>query len=208
MATRTSLVTFEDAAARIGVLPSLEPRPNTKNLRALIKALTEAVQGIPSYQSEKYGYMGMVVTPEEYVLTGEQPWQDFPDPGYHRELGGTASKQKDRETEFQARKTVYVSQENVRNAINQALTKAVPATFRRAGGSVGPVVYTATDDQEQSYWIYNGDMERQHRPKKQRRKPPGGNHGIPRTQLKQCFSNWKSFLCRPLSSGLHIPIHN
>ena len=95
MATRTNLVTFEEAAAQIGVLPSLEPRPNTKNLRALIKALTEAVQGIPSYQSEKYGYMGMVVTPEEYVLTGEQPWQDFPDPGYHRELGGTASEQKD-----------------------------------------------------------------------------------------------------------------
>ena len=90
--------------------------------------------------------MGMVVTPEEYVLTGEQPWQDFPDPGYHRVLGGTASEQRDRETKFQARKTVYVSQENVRNAINQALTKAVPPTFRRIGGSVGPAVYTATDD--------------------------------------------------------------
>ena len=92
MATRTSLVTFEDAAARIGILPSLEPRPNTKNLRALIKALTESVQGIPSYQSEKYGYMGMVVTPEEYVLTGEQQWIDFADPGYHRVLGVIASK--------------------------------------------------------------------------------------------------------------------
>ena len=39
-----------------------------------MKALTEAVQVIPSFQSTKYGYMGMVVTPEEYVLTGEQPW--------------------------------------------------------------------------------------------------------------------------------------
>ena len=132
--------------------------------------------------------MGMVVTPEEYVLMGEQPWQDFLGPGYHRELGGTASEQKDRETEFQARKSVYVSQENVRNAINQALTKVVPASFRRAGGVVGPAVYTATDDPGTIL------LDLQHRygratpiEKKQRRKSPGGNHGILQSQLKQCF---------------------
>ena len=144
--TNKNLITYEEAAARIGTLPTLEPRPNTRNLRALIKCLTEAVQEIPSFQSIKYGYMGMVVTPEEYALTGETAWQDFPDPGFHRPLGGNATEQRDAETEFQARKTIYASQENVRNAINKALTKAVPASFRRAGGAVGPAVYTATDD--------------------------------------------------------------
>ena len=109
MATRTNVVTFKEAAAQIGILPLIERRPNTKKLRACIKALIEAVQGFPSFQSKRFGYMRMVVTPEEYVLTGEQPWVDFPDQGYHRVLGGTASEQRDRETEFQARKTVYVS---------------------------------------------------------------------------------------------------
>ena len=150
----------------------------------------------------------MVATPEEYVLTGEQPWQDFPDPGYHRVLGGTAAEQRDRETEFQARKTVYVSQENVQNAINQALTKVVPATFLRAGGSVGPAVYTATDDQGAILLDLQRRYGKATPAKKQRRRPPGGKLGIPQIQLRQCFSNWRSFSCRPSSSGLHIPIHS
>ena len=32
-----------------------------------MKTLTEAVQGITSFQLTKLGYMGMVVTPEDYV---------------------------------------------------------------------------------------------------------------------------------------------
>ena len=83
---------------------------------------------------------------EEYILTGEQPWQDFADPGYHRALGRTSSEQRDRETQYQAAKVIYISQDNVRAAINKALTAAVQIIFRGAGGAVGPPVYTATDD--------------------------------------------------------------
>ena len=39
-----------------------------------------------------------------------------------------------------------MGQENIRTAINKALTAAVPITLRRAGGAVGPPVYTATDN--------------------------------------------------------------
>ena len=42
--------------------------------------------------------MGMVVTPEEYALTGEAAWVDFPDPGFHRPLGENATEQRDAET--------------------------------------------------------------------------------------------------------------
>ena len=98
MANASNLVTYEVAAARIGALPTLAPRPNGRNLRTLVKALTEALQGIPSYQSQRYGFMGFVVPPEEYALTGEQPWVDYADPGYHRALGGTASAQRDADT--------------------------------------------------------------------------------------------------------------
>ena len=65
MAKANILVTYKVAAARIGVLPSLAQRPNGRNMRALTKALTEALQGILSYQSQRYGFMGFVTTKEE-----------------------------------------------------------------------------------------------------------------------------------------------
>ena len=43
----TGLVTFKDAKARIGILPTLEPRPNATNIRALKKVLVEALQTLP-----------------------------------------------------------------------------------------------------------------------------------------------------------------
>ena len=146
MANSSNLVSYEVAAARIGVLPTLAPRPNGRNLRTLVKALTEALQGIPSYQSQRYGFMGFVVPPEEYVLTGEQPWVDYADPGYHRALGGTASAQRDADTQYNVAKNIFLCQENVRQAINKALTAAVPEAYRRGGGDIGPPVYTPTDD--------------------------------------------------------------
>ena len=130
MATRNNLVTFEEAAARIGVLPTLEPRPNAVNIRITTKALTEALQGIPAYQSQAFGYMGFVVTPEEYALTGEPGWQDFDDPGFHRPLGGNAAAQRDADVQYTVAKNIFQSQENVRQAINKALTAAVPEKFR------------------------------------------------------------------------------
>ena len=65
MATRNNPVTFEEATARIGVLPLLEALPNTINVWVCSKALTKTVQCIPSYQSLTFGYIGFVVTPEK-----------------------------------------------------------------------------------------------------------------------------------------------
>ena len=64
-------------------------------------------------------------------------------PSYPR---GAASQQRDADTRYGVAKNIYLSQENVRQAINKALTAAVPENFRRAGGDVGPPVYTPTDD--------------------------------------------------------------
>ena len=66
----------------------------------MMKALVQRLQAIPSYQSQRYGYMGFVTTAEEYALTGEQPWADYPDPGYHRSLGGNAAQQRDTDVQF------------------------------------------------------------------------------------------------------------
>ena len=144
MANANNIVTYEVAAARIGVLPTLAPRPNGRNLRALTKALTEALQGIAAYQLQRYGFMGFVTTQEEYALTGEQPWHNFPDPGYHRTLGGAASEQRDADTRYNVAKNIFQSQENVRQAINKALTAAVPENFRRDGVGILDNGYTTS----------------------------------------------------------------
>ena len=104
-----AFVTFEDAKARIGVLPTLEPRPNATNLRALKKHLVEALQGLPSYASLRYGYMGMVVSPEDYALTGEPPFRRIPDPGANRPLGGSTNAQRDNEVTYNASRNVFLS---------------------------------------------------------------------------------------------------
>ena len=69
MATLTNLVTFEDAKTRIEILPMMEPCPNATNIRAVMKAITGRLQTIPSYQSTRCGYMGMICQPKEYALT-------------------------------------------------------------------------------------------------------------------------------------------
>ena len=92
--------------------------------------------------------MGILVSrEEEYVLTGEPPWQEFPDPDHHRALGGSASQQRDNDATFEARRHIYATQSNVKNAIKNALNDADPQDYRRVpGGGVGPKVYTATDN--------------------------------------------------------------
>ena len=58
-------------------------------MRALIKASEERLQGIPSYQSLRFGYKGFISPAEVYALTGEPPWVAYLDPGWHQPLGGT-----------------------------------------------------------------------------------------------------------------------
>ena len=146
MATQNKLVTYEEAMTRIGVLPQVHSRLNSKNLRAMAKALVQRLQAIPPYQSQRYGYMGFVTTAEEYALAGEQPWADYPDPGYHRPLGGTAAYQRDTAMQFNVAPNIYNSQENVRQTINNALIIAVPEMYRRAQGDLDPAIYAPTDD--------------------------------------------------------------
>ena len=129
MATQNKLVTYEEEATRIGFLPTCHPRPNSRNLRAMMKALVQRLQAIPSYQSQRYGYMGFVTMAEEYALTGEHPWVDYADPGFHRPLGGNAAQQRDTDVQFNMASNIYNSQENVQQAINNALTIVIPEMY-------------------------------------------------------------------------------
>ena len=56
----TPEVTFEDALAVIGTLPSLAPRPTATNICALEINLVDKLMMIPSEQYFDFGYSGKV----------------------------------------------------------------------------------------------------------------------------------------------------
>ena len=148
----TTLVTYEEARAQVGTLPTCHPRPNSTNIRQLVKVLSERVAGIPSTQSPENGYYGMVVTREEYALVSNDQWQDFPDPGPVRgaiDGNATSTEQRDAEAVYQAAKTIFTNQQNVKRAVITALTNAVPQAYRRSATSIGVRTYRATDDPRQ-----------------------------------------------------------
>ena len=74
----SSEVTSEEAQRQIGKLPSLGPHPNATNIRNLEVAFFDRLGGIPSQQSQEYGYKGMAQQCLEYALVFNVPWVPFP----------------------------------------------------------------------------------------------------------------------------------
>ena len=85
----TPLVTYEDAKSTIGILPTLEPRPNSTNLRTLTIVLTDKLTTIRVQQSAAFGYAGIVGEAPVYAMKTATAWQDWPDPGPHQPGGAT-----------------------------------------------------------------------------------------------------------------------
>ena len=135
-------VSYEDAKAAIGILPSLAPRPSSTSIRALTTDLVDKLTTIPSEQSADWGFSGLIEQNALYALkTGGTAWLDWVNPGPHRQIGGTAEEQRDAETRWEANKKVFDSEANVRRAINAALNIAVPKQYRGSAGTIGARVY-------------------------------------------------------------------
>ena len=79
----TPEVTFEDALAVIGTLPSLEPRPTSTNIRALEIDLVDKLTMIPSEQSLDFRYAGKVEADVVNALKTSIPWVDWLNLGPH-----------------------------------------------------------------------------------------------------------------------------
>ena len=79
----TPEVTFEDALAVIGTLPSLALRPTATNIRALEIDLVDKLTMIPSEKSIDFGYPGKVEADVIYALKSNIPWVDLQNPGPH-----------------------------------------------------------------------------------------------------------------------------
>ena len=76
-------VTFEDALAVIGTLPSLAPRPTATNIYALEIDLVNKLTIIPSKQSVDLRYSGKVEADVNYALKTSILWVDSLNPGPH-----------------------------------------------------------------------------------------------------------------------------
>lgn len=132
--------TLAMATDTIGTLPSLHPRPNHSNIRALERDLFDKLQAIQSAQSDEWGYRGLAEQPAEYAMKSLTPWEDAPNPGPHRIVGLNAQLTRDAEAIYDASKMEYLSQINVTQAIINALNIAVPKEFKRGTNAAGTIM--------------------------------------------------------------------
>lgn len=130
-------IDFDIAAAAIGTLPSLHPRPSHSNIRALERVLFDRLETLQSTQSEEWGFRGLAEQPAEYALKSATPWTHSPNPGQHRQLGLNAGDTRDAEAVYAAEKAAYQAQATVTRAIIAALNIAVPKAFKRGTTAVG-----------------------------------------------------------------------
>ena len=140
-------ITYEEARANIGVLPSLEPRPNSTYLRAMWIDVVDKLTMMPSEQSADHGYSGMVQPEEVYALDSGEPWRDIADPGpyFNIDEDWDEDEKEQQERIYKAYKRAFNNQQNVKRAVNDALNIAVPRAYRRSTG-YGVKLYRPTDD--------------------------------------------------------------
>ena len=141
------LVTFEQVSTLLANPPTLAPRPNSTNIRTFEVWFFEKLEGIPSKQSDEFGYKGMAQQVLEYALDSNQPWQDFPSVGDHRIADGslTANQQRDADAIWNAATICYDSQQNVKRACIGCLNEAVPKKYKRTNG-IGTTSYKINQD--------------------------------------------------------------
>ena len=143
------MVTFADAVAAIGTLPSLAPRPCATNIRALAIDLIDKLTIIPSEQTADLGYSGLAEQDGVYALQTNVPWANFINPGQVPPTNDAWTTEQSRTARnlHTAQKLCYDSELNVRRAINAALNAAIPRTFCRVpGGGMGVQTFLPTDD--------------------------------------------------------------
>ena len=104
-------VTFKDALAVIGTLPSLAPHSTATNIRALEIDLVDKLTIIPSEQSVNFGYSGKVEADVVYALKTSIPWVDWLNPGPRVTLADnlTDTQITNIQEEYKARKMVWGS---------------------------------------------------------------------------------------------------
>ncbi len=76
-------ISTDEVTAGIGHLPSLDPRPNAVNIRALCVHIERALQLLPCPQSVHHGWKGLAMSRAMYafLVTGGAAFRAPTDPG-------------------------------------------------------------------------------------------------------------------------------
>jgi hypothetical protein len=75
------LITYDEAVALVANPPTLAPRPNFTNLRALHRHLQRALQRLVNPQSNVLGWSGLVMSQPMYQMLSTSPFHLPTDPG-------------------------------------------------------------------------------------------------------------------------------
>eukprot|EP00957_Ditylum_brightwellii_P005332 406580-Ditylum_brightwellii.AAC.1 len=109
-------------------------RPTSINIWAFQNHLKNKLTDICFLQSASYGYTDMIKQAEVYGLTGEEPWNNLPNPGNacsHTDSTLNTMQQQDAEVIYAGEKATYVSQINVQTAMINALNNTVREGYKR-----------------------------------------------------------------------------
>ncbi len=76
-------ISTEEVSAALGHLPSMDPRPNAINIRALRVHIERALQLLPCPQSVHHGWKGLAMSRamDAKLITGGTTFRDTIDPG-------------------------------------------------------------------------------------------------------------------------------
>jgi hypothetical protein len=86
---------------------------------------------VASYQLKKHGHSGLILQPKVYTLQSPTVWVDAPDPGVHIPVAGIATKQRNAQVVYNALCIIFDSKQNVRQAVCDALNKAILAAYKK-----------------------------------------------------------------------------
>ena len=76
-----TLITYDEAVALVANPPTLAPRPNFTNLRALRRHLQRALQRLVNPQTNVLGWSGLVMSRPMYQMLSTSPFRLPTDPG-------------------------------------------------------------------------------------------------------------------------------
>jgi hypothetical protein len=129
-----AIIDYDEAAGFLENPPSLEPRPNFTNIRALQKHIVQALAQLSCPQSAIHGWSGLAMDPATYLLLEGEAFTIPLDPGPKAIfLGGVAVAQtvmKTTQATFDRAKNYFLSYKNITRACFRMLDANVSAQFK------------------------------------------------------------------------------
>jgi hypothetical protein len=129
-----AIIEYDEAAGFLKNPPSLEPRPNFTNIRALQKHIVQGLAQLSCPQSAIHGWSGLAMDPAAYSLLEGTAFVIPPDPGPTPVFpGGVAVARtimKTTEATFVRDKNYFLSYKNITRACFRMLDANVLAQFK------------------------------------------------------------------------------